>query len=437
MKPLKIAIVGAGIVGVSTAEWLRRDGHAVTLIDRNDPGTPAQTSYGNAGLLASASVIPVPVPGLLAKAPGMLFASDGPLHLRWSYLPRLVPWLIPFLRRANDADLRYTAAALTGICGDSPDQHLALAHGTPAEAYIRTGPWVTLYLDEAACRKDDKIHALRREHGFRMEECGLDRLQAEDPELGNRYRHAARQLDHGWITNPGAYVAALFTHFRAEGGDFLKAEVDDIRAVGNGETASITAAGNTTVYDRVVLAGGAWSGKLAKRLGHDPALESERGYHLLLKNPSHLPPHPYMLTDIKCAVTPMEKGLRFAGQVEFGGLDAGPSRAPFEVVKSRIHELYPGLTWEDEEEWMGHRPSTVDSLPFIGPSPHAPAIHFAFGAQHIGLTSGAKTGRLIADMIGGRKPNIDMEPFSVGRFDKGRNPGRSPRPTPAHTPGKA
>ncbi|MFK7945494.1 MAG: NAD(P)/FAD-dependent oxidoreductase [Paracoccaceae bacterium] len=422
MKQLKVAVVGAGIVGISTAEWLRRDGHHVTLIDRNDPGTPAQTSYGNAGLLAAASIIPVPVPGLLSKAPGMLFSADGPLHLRWSYLPRLLPWLIPFLRRATDAELNRTATSLAEICGDSPDQHMALAKGTGAEAYIRHGPWVALYPSESACRKDDKTHAIRRAHGFRMEEFGFDRLRAEDPHLGEHYVHAASQLDHGWITNPGAYVAQLFTYFRSQGGAFLKAEVDDMRPEGEGASASITAAGETTTYDRLVLAGGAWSGKLAKQLGHDPALESERGYHLLLKNPSHMPPHPYMLTDIKSAVTPMERGLRFAGQVEFGGLDAGPSRAPFKVVKSRIHKLYPDLTWEDEEEWMGHRPSTVDSLPLVGPSPKAPSIHFAFGAQHIGLTSGPKTGRLIADMIGGRTPNIDMAPFRVGRFDRWRGP---------------
>jgi D-amino-acid dehydrogenase len=113
----------------------------------------------------------------------------------------------------------------------------------------------------------------------------------------------------------------------------------------------------------------------------------------------------------------MEAGLRCAGLVEFGGLDAPASKAPVGLFKRRIRKLYPTLTWESEDAWMGHRPSTIDSLPLIGPSPKAPGVVFAFGAQHLGLTMGPKTGRLIADLIGDRSPNIDMTPYNVGRFD--------------------
>ncbi|MGD1925381.1 MAG: FAD-dependent oxidoreductase, partial [Paracoccaceae bacterium] len=128
---LRIGVIGAGIVGVSTAEWLRRDGHDVTLIDRNNPGEPAQTSYGNAGILAASSIIPVPVPGLLAKVPTLLLDPLGPLHLRWSYLPKLLPWLVPFLRRAPRADVEATARALATLVTDTVEQHKALAAGTP------------------------------------------------------------------------------------------------------------------------------------------------------------------------------------------------------------------------------------------------------------------------------------------------------------------
>lgn len=410
-----IAVVGAGIVGVSTAEWLRRDGHSVTLIDRNDPGQPEQTSYGNAGILAAASVVPVPVPGLIAKVPKMLLDPLGPLHLKWSYLPRLLPWLVPFLRRANKADVIKTAHGLTQITSDTVEQHRLLSAGTPAADLIQDGIYCFLYRSKAACDGDAMGHGLRRELGFRMEERDRTRLLQDDPHLGTHYNHAACYLDHGWITDPGAYVAALAAHFRREGGIFLQAEIDDITPTESG--AAVTASGTLHTFDHVVLAGGAWSGKLAKRLGHNPALETERGYHLVLKSANRRPPFPYMLSDAKFVATPMDAGLRCAGQVEFGGLDAGPSEAPFRVVNTRIKQLYPDLEWEGEERWLGHRPSTVDSLPFIGPSPKARGIHFAFGAQHIGLTTGPKTGRLIADMIGGRTPNIDMAPFAVGRFD--------------------
>ncbi len=411
----RIAVVGAGIVGVSTAEWLRRDGHQVTLIDRINPGDPGQTSYGNAGILAASSIVPVPVPGLLKKVPKMLMDPLGPLHLKWSYLPKLLPWLVPFLKRATREEVEKTAHALSAIVTDAVDQHRALSHGTPAAEFIHDGIYAFLYTSKAACDADAWTHEIRREHGARVEFRDRERLLQDDPHLGTHYNYAACHMDHGWIGDPGRYVAALAAHYQQNGGAFLKGEFDDIRPLE--DRVEVHIAGEGVVFDQAVLAGGAWSGKLAKRQGHNPMLETERGYHMLLEQPSHTPPFAYMLTDAKFVATPMDRGLRCAGQVEFGGLEAGPSEKPFNVVKARIKQLYPDLEWSTEERWLGHRPSTVDSVPFIGPSPTARNIHFAFGAQHIGLTTGPKTGRLIADIIGNRTPNIDLSPFRVGRFD--------------------
>lgn len=415
MQQLKIGVIGSGIVGVSSALWLARDGHAVTLLDRTDPGQPAQTSFGNAGMIASCGIIPVNAPGLLKKIPKMLLDPMGPLHLRWSYLPTLLPWLTGFLRRANRDELERTAAALAGLLGDAVDQHAALYAGTPAEAFFRRGNYVVLYPSRRAFLADAPGHRLRQQHGARLEEWDRTALEAQDPYLGPYYRFAAVYPGNGWITDPGAYVAALFGVYRRSGGTFRRGEVTDIRPAGPG--GQVTVDGQTLDFDRVVLAGGAWSDRLARQLGHRSAMESERGYHLVYQNPSITPPVPYSLSDARFIASPMAAGIRCAGQVEFGGLRAGPSRAPFRVVGRWMKRLYPDLEWEGQSTWMGHRPSTIDSLPLIGPSPKHPAIHFAFGAQHIGLTSGPGTGRLIADLIAGRTPNIDMAPFRVGRFD--------------------
>ena len=183
----KVGVVGGGIVGLSTAEWLRRDGHEVTLIDRNDPGTPAQTSYGNAGILAASSYIPVPVPGLLKKVPGMLFGRDGPLHLKWGYLPRLLPWLVPFLRRATREDVLKTVEALGAIVGDSVEQHRQLVRGTPAERFIVPGIYAFLYTSRAACDSDAFGHEIRQQAGVKIEFRDRARLVEEDPHLCERY----------------------------------------------------------------------------------------------------------------------------------------------------------------------------------------------------------------------------------------------------------
>jgi len=227
--PQKIAVVGAGIVGVSTALWLKRDGHDVTLFDRIS-----------------------------------LLSKDGPLFLKWGYLPKLLPWLIPFLRGANESSVRRTATALADILGDSVDQHAAIARGTEAEKYITTGRYTFLYRDRAYFAKDALGFSIRAEHGFTWDELDRDALQQIDPHLGPDYSFGAAVHDHGWITNPGAYVAALFEAFRALGGEFKQSEVDDIQST---ETATqVSANGETTVYDRLVLASGAWSRKLAERL---------------------------------------------------------------------------------------------------------------------------------------------------------------------------
>ena len=414
-SPLKIAVVGAGIVGVSTALWLKRDGHDVTLFDRVSPGDPKQTSYGNAGLLARSSIIPVPVPGLVKAVPKMLLSKDGPLFLKWGYLPKLVPWLIPFLKGANETSVRRTAAALSDILADSVDQHAAIARGTEAERFITTGRYTFLYKDRAYFAKDTLGFSIRAEHGFTWDELDRDALLQIDPHLGPGYTFGAAVHDHGWITNPGAYVSALFDAYRSLGGAFKQTEVDDIQST---ETATqISANGETAFYDRLVLASGAWSRRLAERLGHRVPLETERGYHIMMKDASIRPPNPYMIVDGKFALTPMEQGVRAAGLVEFGGLHAAPSTKPFGLFRRAMQRVYPDLTWENEDTWMGHRPSTTDSLPMIGESTKAKGVYFAFGAQHVGLTSGPKTGRLIADLIGERRPNIDLSPFATDRFD--------------------
>lgn len=414
-SPLKIAVVGAGIVGVSTALWLQRDGHTVTLFDRIEPGDPAQTSYGNAGLLARCAVVPVPTPGILNSVPKMLFDADGPLFMRWRYLPKLLPWLVPFLRGSDEATVRRTASALSDILGDSVDQHAAIAKGTGAEKYIETGRYTYLYKDRAGFAKDALGFNIRAEHGFTWDELDRNALCDIDPNLGPGYTFGAALHDHGWIANPGAYVAALFDTFRQQGGAFVQAEVDDIRS---GETGTqVMAEGESHAFDRLILSSGAWSRKLAERLGHHINMDTERGYHIMLREPSVRPPNPYMIADAKFALTPMAEGVRAAGLVEFGGLKAAPSEKPIALFRRALDLVYPGMEWQAEDTWMGHRPSTADSLPLIGESTKARGIYFAFGAQHIGLTSGPKTGRLIADMIGGRRTNLDLSPFRTDRFD--------------------
>lgn len=412
-EPKQVVIIGAGIVGVSTAVWLQREGHSVTLIDRVGPAGGA--SYGNGGVLASCSIVPVTMPGLVRKAPGMLFDPGQPLFLKWGYLPRLMPWLMKYLARTNEADARATASAVCEIVGDSLADHQALAAGTGAERWIVPSDYLFIYNDRAHYEADALGWSIRRDHGFEWEELESDAFHAYDPAFASDLRFAAKLGNHGRISDPGAYVTALAEHVVRNGGRILKAEVSDV-ARENGQVTGVRAGGETVPCDSVLVATGAWSKGLAEKLGVRVPLESERGYHLELWEPSVMPRSPVMVASGKFVATPMEGRLRLAGVVEFGGLDAPASDAPIALLKKSVQAALPGISWKREEKWMGHRPAPADSIPVIGAVPGMRGAYLGFGHHHVGLTGGPKTGRLLAQMISGKTPNTDMRAYDPARY---------------------
>lgn len=414
---MRIIVVGAGITGVATALVLKREGHDVTLIDRIEPGNENQTSFGNAGILAAGSVIPVSVPGLMSKVPQMWLDKDGPLFFNPLHLPKFLPWLVPFLRNATPEGVRRIAAGLAPLVGDAVEEHEALAKGTSAAAFIRRGPYVHLYPSREAFDADKFSRDVRTELGFTFDEYDRAALIERDPHLGPAHQYAAAYHDQGWITWPSAYVAALAEAFREAGGVFHSGEVVDVTPLDGARAAVTLTGGDRLEADRAILSTGVWSGKLADKLGHKAMMQAERGYHLTLLNPSIKPPSPYMYGSAKLGVTPMEPGLRIGGLAEFAPIDAPAKQTPFAQIRRRAKMLYPELEWEGETEWMGRRPSTPDSLPLVGASPKAPGIVLACGGQHLGLTMGAKVARLAAGLASDKPTNIDMSPYRVDRFD--------------------
>lgn len=416
MARYKVIIVGAGIVGASSAIWLARAGHQVTLIDKGEPGMGA--SYGNGCLLASCSVVPVTVPGLIAKGPKYLLDPNFPLFLRLSYAPKLVPWLMRYLSHANDKDTRRISAGLTTIVGDSLEQHQSLTKGTRAEKWVRESDYAFAYKDRAAFEKDAYIWELRKIAGFVPELIEGKDVQEAEPILAPDITLLANLKNHGFILNPASYVQDLVAVLQDLGGRFIRAEVRDFDVAGGHVSAVDTSEGRFEC-DRVVLSAGVWSKPLMAKLGINVPLEAERGYHIIFKNPTQLPRNPMMLTTGKFVATAMDQGLRCAGVVEFGGLTDTPSKAPLALLRRKVHEVFPGMQADSEEEWLGFRPAPSDSLPLIG-EVGTTGVFTAFGHHHIGLTGGPRTGRMVADMISDVPANADIRPFAPDRFVKGR-----------------
>ena len=412
MKDTPIIIIGAGMCGVSTAIWLQRLGHAVILIDKGLPGMGA--SFGNAGLLAQWAVAPVTSPTLWREASKYLMDPNSPLFMKWSYFPKLIPWLAKFLSHANDAATRRIVSSQIPLVCDAVDQHKSLVRGTDLEHWVTDSKFSYAYRSKAHFDADAYTWGLKKIAGFEPTVITGAEVQGCEPILGPAIQCLAVLEGQGHILNPGQYIAELAKYFTKNGGKFIRAEVLDLHKK-DGRISHIDTDKGSFECSHAVITAGIWSKDLMKKLGLKVPLETERGYHVVFENPSEMPRNPMMITSGKFGVNPMDMGLRCAGTVELGDHHAGPSDAPIRFLMKHAKEVFPNLTYSGTQEWMGFRPSTPDSLPLIGELGGS-RIYTGFGHQHVGLTAGPKTGRLIAQLIDGHTPNIDMSPYAPARY---------------------
>ena len=407
-----VIVIGSGITGVSCAEELRRSGAKVTLIDRVEAGDPAQTSFGNAGILAREGIMPIANPSMLKMIPQILLSPSSPIYLKWSYLAKFSPWAVKFIMNGTKPKALPIILALNELLYDTVENHIQLSKNTDAARFIEKGDMTLLYRNRKQFSSDKFANQARRDLGIAWEELSRGKLLDRDPHISKLYQFGLAYKNHGWITNPAAYVSSLAKHFQKNGGKILIGEVSKI----NGNNVELKD-GNILKAENIVLATGAWSKNLATQLGHKIPLQAERGYHLSLKNASHMPPNTYLITDKKFGLTPMDGFLRCAGQSEFAPLGMPPNPKAIKNLRKFLFRFYPKLKYESETIWQGTRPTLPDSLPMIGRSSKNTSVIFAFGGQHLGLTMGPKVGKMVRDIIFERQTNINMKPYSSDRFD--------------------
>jgi glycine/D-amino acid oxidase-like deaminating enzyme len=410
----RVVVIGGGIMGLSTAIWLLRSGRPVTIVDPGIARRPA--SFGNAGVLAACSVVPVTAPGLISKAPLLLLDPNSPVFVRWSYLPKLAPWLFQYLKHANAADTARISKGLAQLTRDSYAQHKALAGGTPAERWLQSSGYFFAYDSRAAFASDAFAWGLRREAGFTWQELEGEALREFEPALGPKTGLGILVQDHGFVLSPGGYIADLREVAASLGAIAVPVEARAFRLAADGSLQAVVTANGEIEAETAVIATGAWSKSLTALLGLDVPLETERGYHVMLHGASLKPRQPTMVTSGKFVATPMADGLRCAGVVEFGGLELPGHKPPIDLILRQVKQAFPTLTYTHYDEWLGHRPAPSDSLPLIGEVPRHRGMFLAFGHHHIGLTTGAKTGRLLAGLINGEAAGVDMTPYTPARF---------------------
>lgn len=415
-----VVVIGAGAVGAACAIELLRDGHCVTIVEPDTPGDVQAASYGNGTLLNPSSIVPMSVPGIWRKVPGYLADPLGPLTIRWSYLPKLLPWLWRFLRAgATEARVAATARALKPLLHKAPERHRRLAEEAGVAELISRQGVLCVFPSRTDFEAEQLSWRLRRENGVRWLELSEEELRQREPALDRRYKFALLIEENGQCRDPGAYVGALVRHAISLGAAWQRARATGLRVDG-GKLRAVSTETGDIACDKAVIAAGAYSKRLAAAVGDHVPLEAERGYHVEIENPEAGPRLPVMPSDGKmsCVVTP--RGLRLAGQVELAGLTAAPDWRRADILRDFARTVFPGLPVnlpaDRVKVWMGHRPSIADGLPCIGPASGCADVVHAFGHGHVGLTASAATGRLVADLVSGKQPEIDPAPYSVARF---------------------
>jgi D-amino-acid dehydrogenase len=408
-----VAVIGAGVVGLACASRLHMRGHAVTVIDPRDPGM--HCSYGNAGCLSRASCVPLGLPGVLAKVPGWLLDPMGPLAIPPRYALAIAPWLWRFWRSTSMEQVNRTADALHALLDPAVERWRPLAAWAGVPELIRQDGYAFVYESERAFAGDALGRELRARRGVKIEVLEGGAVRELDPALSPAITHMVLLPEQGHVPNPLRLSQALATRLREGGARFVRRAALDFE-LGEGRVKRVLTEGGAVEADAVVIAAGAHSKGLAARLGASVPLETERGYHVMLESPSIVPRIPVCSGEGKYFATPMEGGLRVAGTVELGGLAAGPNWKRADSLLQGAKRLLPGLAHRAVDRWMGHRPSLPDSKPVIGRAPKAANAYLAFGHGHVGLTAAAPTAEIVAALVRGESPPIDIAPFAAERF---------------------
>ena len=420
--PLHVAVIGAGIVGACSAWELLKDGHRITFIEPGTPGGEQAASYGNGAWLSPSSVVPMSMPGLWKKVPGYLLDQSGPLTIRPRDLPALTPWLIRFMRAGSTvARVETTARALSALLHDAPARHAALAAeiGRP-ELVVQNG-LLYAYPSRTEFEGEALAWRLRRDNGVMWQELDRSDLAQLVPDLGPSYQFGAYVRAGAHCANPGHYVAAIVAACQRRGAVIAPRTATGFVLQAGRLRAVRTDEGDISC-DRAVIAAGIRSAALARAAGDLIPLAAERGYHVVIPKPGIHLPVPVMPSDGKMANTSTDTGFRASGQVELAHPDAPPNWRRAEILLERALAAYPkmaeGLDRSTVKRWMGHRPSTPDGLPVLGPASGCADVLHAYGHGHVGLAAGAVSGRVVADLLGGGPISVPIQALAPARFGR-------------------
>ena len=407
----KIAVIGAGIIGVCTAHFLKKNGHEVILFDQNEPGT--QTSFGNAGLFASHECVTGNSPHLWKNIPNMLFNKKSGVVIDWLYILTHLPWAIKFLKNCTTKNVEYIAKSLSSF-----SQHATMANEEMfkdvdlADILIKKEP-IFLYESKDLFKKNQYALNLRKKFNIDFNIINKEDIAKIEPNLEPIYHNGIILKGEIFTISPLKITQKIFDHFIKNKGSFVKAKIRSINK--KNDSLFLQYENENHLFDKIIVATGAWSNILAKSIGDNFPLDVERGYHIVFESKNNLITHPIGWAKTSFYMTPMEDGIRAAGTVEIAGLKKPMNENILSLIEKTSRNILPQLG-KVKNQWMGFRPTLPDSLPVIGESNKCKNVYYAFGHQHLGLSLAAVTGKVMQSLVEKKPININIEPLSPNRF---------------------
>ena len=407
----KVAVIGAGIIGVCIAHFLRKNGHEVVLYDQNEPGT--QTSFGNAGLFANHECVTANSPQLWKNLPSMLLSKNGSLVIDWFYVLTHLPWVVRFLRNCTSTRVEHIAKSLSSFSSHARFAYEEIFNEVDVSKYIVHKEPIYLYESKELFEKDQYAFNLRKKYNVHFDIISKEDIAKMEPSLEPIYYKGIVLKGEYFTRSPIQITKKIFDNFMNNGGHFVLTKIDSIFR--NGDSLFLKYNKREHQVDKIVVAAGVWSNVLAQTIGDNFPLDAERGYHIIFENNSSLLTHSVGWAKTGFYMTPMEDGIRVAGTVEIAGLKKPINNNILTMIETTARRILPQLG-KVKSQWMGFRPTLPDSLPVIGESQKCKNVYYAFGHQHLGLSLAAVTGKTIHSLIENKPTNINIDPLNPYRF---------------------
>ncbi|MDA9476758.1 FAD-dependent oxidoreductase [Bradyrhizobium sp. CCBAU 65884] len=404
-----VAIIGGGVVGVSCALMLAREGHSVTVVEQGRIGHGC--SWGNGAQYNAGSALPMAHPGVMWRALRWFADTNGAVRLATRELPRTLPWLVRFLRTGRPGTWEAAYAALHALNHPCAALYRDMLGDTDWKRLFRPNGALHVWRDVSLSALDERVDSLRTKHGVTFERLSAGQLRELEPALSHDYKRGIYFPNSGHVTSPPGLVESLMERAAALGVSIRTARVEAIEPGTEGVTLQTSTGPHCC--DTVVIAAGIASRDLAGSLGVSLSMASERGYHITMPGTFGAISRP--VTDAASAfvATPLDEGLRIVGIAEFDAPDAPSDAKQNKKLQTYARAMLPDISITQVTDWMGVRPSTPDSLPIIGPHPRHAAILFATGHGHMGISGAPMTAAIISDLVAGRAPRISNAPYRL------------------------